>query len=463
MKKLQGIFIGLGIMFASTTYAQVVINEIAWMGNSASANAEWIELANQSASSIDFSGWVLTAVDGSPAITLSGTIPPNGYYLLERTSDASVPTVTADSIYSGAFGNTGEHLVLKDDLGNVVDELDATAGWPGGDNTNKQTMQKLGESWITGEPTPKRPTVGSGDNENTDTTDSSEDQSDGAAENTNTSKQQPEIEQVEKVAPDPVYSAKMNVPDYAGAGIRVPIHVMVTKKIEAGKLTELSRGKFIWSMGDGKQYEFIKNTPIEHIFYYPGTYVITLKYYSSVLKPEPDSIHRKKIKIIAPDIAISGITEDGGVIIHNNTSQEVDMYQWKIKHGSQSYTFPEYTMIGPGQKLSLAPAISGIASDTIHNLILLTPEGNVSRSLKSKRSVDIHEEVLNHESGDTDAHTQKSEEKKPYIVPTQKTFTDLWNDQKTLIVLGILGVVLLLAYFAYHLYSERTHLFHDDE
>ena len=108
----------------------VVISEIAWMGTTASSSDEWIELRNNTAQDIDLTGWTLNASDGSPVITLVGTISANGYYLLERTDDTSVADVVADRIYTGALGNAGEVLELRDDSGQVIDSVDS---WYAGD------------------------------------------------------------------------------------------------------------------------------------------------------------------------------------------------------------------------------------------------------------------------------------------------------------------------------------------
>ena len=48
----------------------VVISEIAWMGTTASDDDEWIELYNNTGSSIDLTGWILRATDGTPATPL---------------------------------------------------------------------------------------------------------------------------------------------------------------------------------------------------------------------------------------------------------------------------------------------------------------------------------------------------------------------------------------------------------
>ena len=74
----------------------VIINEVSWMGTTNSSYDEWIELYNTTSDSIDLNGWTLKSTDGTPNISLSGTIQAYGYFLLERTDDTSVPGITAD-------------------------------------------------------------------------------------------------------------------------------------------------------------------------------------------------------------------------------------------------------------------------------------------------------------------------------------------------------------------------------
>ena len=89
--------------------ASVLISEVAWMGTADNANAEWIELYNNGPAE-DVSGWSLSAVYGQPVITISGTISTNGYVLLERTNDDTIPSVSAFLIYTCTMGNAGEVL-----------------------------------------------------------------------------------------------------------------------------------------------------------------------------------------------------------------------------------------------------------------------------------------------------------------------------------------------------------------
>ena len=59
----------------------VVINEVAWAGNSSAYSAdEWIELYNRTSKSINLTNWILySATDLSPYVALSGTISASGY------------------------------------------------------------------------------------------------------------------------------------------------------------------------------------------------------------------------------------------------------------------------------------------------------------------------------------------------------------------------------------------------
>ncbi|MDH7487742.1 MAG: phospholipase D-like domain-containing protein [Anaerolineae bacterium] len=125
---------------------RVVINEIAWMGSTASANAEWIELRHtgKTKGAISLNGWTLTAADGSPNIALSGLIPAKGHFLLERINDDAVPGVAADLIYTGALSNDGETLILRDEAGLLVDAVD---GWYAGDLASHATMQRVALDW----------------------------------------------------------------------------------------------------------------------------------------------------------------------------------------------------------------------------------------------------------------------------------------------------------------------------
>jgi len=126
-------------------YLDVVINEGAWMGSTEAYQDEWIELYNNSSSSIDLTGWTLNAANGKPSISLVGYIPAGGHFLLEqRSDDTTVRDVDADLIYyKGALENEGEDLVLRDLASIVVDRVDCSEGWFSGHEVGRVPMVRV--------------------------------------------------------------------------------------------------------------------------------------------------------------------------------------------------------------------------------------------------------------------------------------------------------------------------------
>jgi len=122
----------------------VVINEIAWTGTKANASDEWIELYNNATSSVNLTGWRLITPDGGLEILFpTSTIAANDFYLLERTDDNTISDTAADLIYTGSLGNDGEILELRDANNVLIEKIDCSNGWPAGDNTTKQTMERI--------------------------------------------------------------------------------------------------------------------------------------------------------------------------------------------------------------------------------------------------------------------------------------------------------------------------------
>ena len=124
--------------------AWVVISEVAWAGTAASTSDEWMELWNPGAAPVDLSGWVLTD-NGDIRISLTGTIGAGAFHLLERTDDATVASIPADQIYTGALSNSGEALFLIAPAGNVIDSANGDGGpWPAGMAVAFGSMERTG-------------------------------------------------------------------------------------------------------------------------------------------------------------------------------------------------------------------------------------------------------------------------------------------------------------------------------
>ncbi len=125
----------------------VVINEVMWMGSTSSVDDEWIELKNTTGGAIDLTGWKIDgAGSGSSSITLSGTIPANGYFLVSNhpTSSSAVNnSITADLDSVGmSLDDGGEQLTLRDATNIIIDQTPSGA-WAAGENgTDKKSMER---------------------------------------------------------------------------------------------------------------------------------------------------------------------------------------------------------------------------------------------------------------------------------------------------------------------------------
>lgn len=168
MKKIVCILCAVGSLLNASSisvYAasslDIVISEIGWSGTVASTSDEWIELYNNTPSSIDLNGWTLVSLDGTPNIALSGTIAPHAYFLLERTDDNTISNITADILYTGSLKDSGETLQLKDSEGTVIDSANNDGGsWPAGTDGSgtpaRASMERLNlasadndNNWVT--------------------------------------------------------------------------------------------------------------------------------------------------------------------------------------------------------------------------------------------------------------------------------------------------------------------------
>lgn len=131
---------------------KIVFNEIAWMGTETSSSDEWMELENISGTGVDLADWQILDKDGQIQIIFSSgeLFSANGFYLLERTDDNSVPNVSANKIYTGALNDTNEAIYLFNKNCEFQDEILANPNWPAGDKNSKRTMERKNDlSWQT--------------------------------------------------------------------------------------------------------------------------------------------------------------------------------------------------------------------------------------------------------------------------------------------------------------------------
>lgn len=347
----------VALLAPSAARAAVVINEIAWMGTIVSANAEWIELQNTDSSSVSLSGWSLLSSTGAPTISLTGTIAGGGYYLLERTSDSSVPTVSADQIYSGALSNAGSTLTLKNASGAVEDTVVGGSDWSaiGGDNTTKQTPQRTGQVWVTAEPTPK--TVNATAPSGTTTS--------PVASSTDTTTPQtsvggtPLINTTAKSIPKIFIDA--GPARILASGATVPFEAKVHD--EEGAIREDVR--MVWSFGDGDT-KTGRNT--EHVYRAPGAYLVVV----NATTGNSSVSSSFTVRVVKPLVEIVSVDEVG-ITLRNSDTRILDLSSWGLVGGETTFHIPRFTALLPGALAVFPSEVTGIGTTT--SVHLLFPDG----------------------------------------------------------------------------------------
>ncbi len=138
--------------FSSSTspMRKIILNEIAWMGSPASAGEtasdagkkEWMEIKNVSGSAVDLFGWQVADASGKLKIIFDAhySLGNGNFFLLGRAS--STFSFSPQKFYSGGLTNTGDAIAVFDPSCSISDFLDSSAGWTGGNNTTKQTLER---------------------------------------------------------------------------------------------------------------------------------------------------------------------------------------------------------------------------------------------------------------------------------------------------------------------------------
>ncbi|MFY9493042.1 MAG: lamin tail domain-containing protein [Minisyncoccia bacterium] len=350
----------------------VLINEVAWMGTAANSADEWVELRNTTSAAVDLAGWGLYEAGGSTLIiNLSGTIAAGGYYLIERSDDNSVSDVAADVAgpFSGSgLNNSGEYLVLKNSAGAVEDSVDASAGWPAGDNTSKASMErKSGGGWQTNDGvTINGKDAGGGNIIGTP-------KSANSGSSTSTPPSSPPSQAVS-----------------SGSG-STPIPLLPVLKAEAGADVVIESGQPIafngltsqgaliykWYLGDGAVKE---GANITYTYQFPGTYLVTLEVANST------DTHTDQMrvfvfggKVLINEIFVSPAASNaagGWIEIYNPQPTSADISAWILESAAKKFVVPNFVLIPAKSFLVLTEAVTGLNLDFPGKVSLKYPTGS---------------------------------------------------------------------------------------
>ncbi len=345
--------------------ASLVISEVAWMGSADNANAEWIELYNNGENQ-NVDGWILNAVDGQPAILLSGIVPANSYVLLERTSDDTVQGIPAFLIYTGSLSNSGEVLELRDENSVLIDSVDGSNGWSiGGNNETKETLQRSGNpaigNWITALRNPNGvANVIQNDDGGGNDTSTDDEQNNTSSQSSFKSK----ISGGGRV----IYGVPDKREDEFNRKPAIVVDIdseytftFGTKAKFVARTYKENGEEFItknikWNFGDGG---LGKGREVSHMFSYPGDYVVTVVAHRTGFLKEIKDKKTAIVHIVPPLLKIIS-ANSRYVEIKNENNKDIDLSGFVLVSGNSHFKIPEDTFILPNTTLRFSNRITKI-------------------------------------------------------------------------------------------------------
>jgi len=389
--------------------AKVEINEIAWMGTTNSTYDEWIELYNSGEEDINLFYYQLGWSDKLIAFNNTETntkeinnviIPAKGYFLLERTDDNSVPEQLADIIYTGGLVDDGETLELRDDEGNLIDQINCSEEWPHGDKITKQTMERITDDWQTSlDPngTPKSAN------------------SSGAVEEPKDEPEEEPSPEEPEVEASPTESSTYTPIANAGNDIIGFIDQEISFDSASSSDPNGYELAYSWNMGNG---ELIEKDVFTYVFNYPGTYLVTLMVYNGRTYAW-DTI---TVEIKNQNISINEFVPNQWIELYNNSNSVIDLSNWQLQ-GNNTFVFPQHTLIAPKNYLVFSESIIDLKAS--NSIKLLLPEGIVFQE-------------INYENAKPNQSSAKTEQGFVWTTPTPGTtnMSLVGGEQKETIYLG---------------------------
>lgn len=359
MKKRVFIFsLSLYVLCVAQGYA-LIINEVLSNPTGDDSGREWVELYNNSSSTIDLSGFTISIKGGTsvPIISVSGgaTVSPFGYAIIGSTVSGATKFLQDYPLYNGplfrssiSLVNTGTTSIDVKSGGVTVASLPSYSAAKEG-----SSLSLLGGVYIVTTPTPGAENKESGNGGTQEAT------------TTQTSGTQITIPQMSSPSPDIVIYLSQERTVVAGA----PTTFSVSATTGAGAV--LDNLTCTWSFGDGGSGT---GTTTVYRYFYPGRYVA----FVDISNGKVAGKGRVLVKVVAPELSISTIKESkyGKYFeVYNPNQYEVDVSTWRVSLDGALFSFPMNTVLLPGSTIISGRSL-GFASSTVRNgsvLSLLFP------------------------------------------------------------------------------------------
>lgn len=346
-------FLLISLFIGSLTYGHaLIINEIMSNPTGDDGGREWIEVYNNSSSTVDISSLTMSIKGGSfvSVFPVSGgtTIVPDGYAIIGSTVSGATKFLQDYASYSGPLLRSSISLVNTG-----VTSVEIKIGGATADVLSSYTAAKEGQTYsrFTGSFSAGTPTPGS---ENKTIT---EEVSNTPINTSSTTATQATIAQ----APIPVSDIILYLPQekivVAGAESNFSIFGLT----RAGNAIE--NLVYTWAYGDGGQGV---GSSTLYRYAYPGRYIAQVEGGNGHVA----GTGRMNVRVVAPDISITGINTGkyGAYIdIENPNNYDLDFSQWRLLIDGASFPFPKNTLIAADGITHISGLAMGFASTTILN------------------------------------------------------------------------------------------------
>ncbi len=359
----------------------------------------FIELYNSGSSSVDLTDWYIqrkTATGSTFGSLISKTyfngksIDAGGYFVISKSDIAN-----SDIVYSGLTLTESNTIQLKNSNQELMDKF----GWGSVNDcgsicapnpTDGKSIQKVsGGDWIISSHTPGTSNSGVSNNFSSDT----------SSESSNVAYTEDNIQTNDSVPlkiTTKIISTKIVV-----AGIPFSVSSLTT----TNKGETYAVGRFVWNFGDGSKNEINNTCPFEHIYEYPGDYVLSLSYFSTIFSQTADAIDKINIKVIPADIYISSVGSyfDPYVELENKSKYDITLSNWIITAGMHYFIIPEGTTLLQGKKIKLSPKITGFMGEDIKYVIITNPNKETiatypEQKKMSVKSISVNNKITNNNS-----------------------------------------------------------------
>jgi len=381
--------------FTRRVYADIYINEIQVLPTS----ERFIELYNSSDSSVLLTGYYLqrkTENGTSFTSMVSKTffdgveIDGKGYLVISKTSD-----ISSDILVDNLILTQSNTIQLKKSSSEVIDFIEF------GDITEGKSYQRFGDDWLLSYPTPGSSNYFSEESDD----DSDEESSDKNYIYSSTVK--------EKDSKNTTTTAEIITNKITLVGLSLPI----TSKIINSKGITLNVGKFVWNFGDGEGKVEYSVSKLNHIYKYPGEYLVTLNYY----KEDGGSLiasDRINIKVIPSSLFIKSIGDfyDPYIEIENKSEYEIDLSGWIIKGMTKNFIIPEGTILLPNKIIKISGNITGFNLYDLSKFSILNNDQNEMayypyKIINQKKEIILKNE--NYENNNTEDYINLNDEVLP--------------------------------------------------